>query len=363
MPIEMTTATTICSMCGMAYPKRNGYFYRNYSQLYKGSGYLGICKSCVDKIYSGYLSRAEHAKDALRQTCRKLDLYWSDHVYEMVDKKSTSASVIGRYMAKLNTSAYLGKGYDDTLIEEDTMWKFSVDNNGDRQDNSVDITTNCGSRDNADNGNTGMEDGILDESPLFSSTGDIEITDEIIDFWGGGYSKAMYQALEQRWRYWKSHWPADTDITIGTEAILKQICSLELDVVRERNAGRPVDKITNTLNTLYGSLNIKPNQKKDDADGVFERTPFGVWVQRFEDKAPIPEPDPEYKDVDGIIKYITIWFFGHLSKMLNIKGSRSKLYEEAIDKWKVEREEEFDDSSDEDILYDIFGDKDGGDAE
>ena len=183
----------------------------------------------------------------------------------------------------------------------------------------------------------------------------------MVAFWGSGYAPATYLELEKRFQYWKGRLPDGFEVDIGTEALLRQICSLELDINRDRAAGKPVDKTTNLLNTYIGSLNLKPSQRKDGADGNMETTPFGVWIRRWESQRPIPEPDPELKDVDGLIRYIHIWFFGHLCKMLGIQNSFCKLYEEEIAKRRVDKPE-YNDEDDDVFLTDLLGevpDKEG----
>ena len=46
--------------------------------------------------------------------------------------------------------------------------------------------------------------------------------------------------------------------------------------------------------------------------------PLGVMIQMFENERPIQKCRPEWEDVDNIVKYITIYFLGHLCKMLKI---------------------------------------------
>ena len=84
-------------------------------------------------------------------------------------------------------------------------------------------------------------------------------------------------------------------------------------------------------------------------------------IDKWENEEPIPEPKEEWKDVDGIVKYITVWFFGHLCKMLNIKNSYCRMYEEEIKKLTVERPNLYED--DESAFNDIFtnAEKDGDD--
>lgn len=326
MAIEMSSDTAICSRCGKKYSRRKGYFPVSYAILHKGIGYIPVCKDCIDTMYNTYLAQCNNAKDAVRQMCRKLDLYWSESVYEMVSRKSTTRSMMTQYIAKINTVSYAGKSYDDTLSESGTLWSFDEDANS-----STDY----------DDSNT--QAGEIIETP-----------DEIIAFWGSGYSDEMYRELEQRRQYWMSKFPDGIELDVGTEALIRQICSLELDINRDRIAGKSVDKSVNALNNLLGSANLKPTQQKADGDNAQENTPFGVWIRRWETQRPIPDPDPELEDVDGIIRYISIWFLGHLCKMLGIKNTYCRLYEEEIAKMRVDRPE-YEDEDDETLFNDIFG--------
>lgn len=327
MAIEVNASSAICSKCGKSYGRRKGYFPVNYGQLYKGIGYVSVCKECIDTMYNSYLSQCNNARDAVRQMCRKLDLYWSDKVYEIVERKNTTSTMMTSYIAKINTVTYSGKSYDDTLAEEGTLWNWG-------------------------------EHPVAEPEPVQESIqiGDKEeeIPEDVISFWGAGYTPEMYSALEQRRSYWMSRFPDGYELDIGTEAIIRQICSLELDINRDRAAGRAVDKSVNALNTLLGSASLKPTQKKtEDADSSIDKTPLGVWAQRLEYKRPIKEIDPELKDVDGIVRYISIWYLGHLCKMLGIKNTYCKLYEEEIAKMRVEHPE-YEDEDDETLFNDIF---------
>lgn len=340
MAIEVNSVRAVCSKCGTDYSRQKGYFPVSYAVLHKGVGHTHVCKDCIDTIYNGYLAQCNNAPDAVRQVCRKLDLYWSENVYRQVERKSTTRSMMTQYIAKINTVSYAGKSYDDTLSEEGTLWSF-----GKNTINSAsDVCENTDVSEDTTN--------ALDAS-------DVEIPEEVVALWGPGYKPDMYIALEQRRSYWMSRLPKDIEIDIGTEAIIKQICSLELDINRDRAAGRAVDKNINALNTLLGSGNFKPTQKKDDADASIDNTPFGVWIRRWENQRPVPEPDPELQDVDGIVRYISIWFLGHLCKMLGIKNTYCKLYEDELAKLRIERPE-YDDEDDETMFNDIFGASESG---
>lgn len=343
MAIEIDSARSVCGRCGIDYSRQKGYFPVSYAALHKGIKHTHICRDCVDALYEDYFAKCNDAKIAVRQMCRKLDLYWNETIFNQVAKKATVRSMMTEYIRKTATNRYAGKSYDDTLLEEGTLWNF--DNS---QGDTVDVT-------NATN--------IVDEAeevPAMSLE-DYGITEEVAAFWGPGYTPEMLVDLEQRRQYWMSRLPKEIDVDIGTEAIIRQLCSLELDINRDRAAGRSVDKNVNTLNTLLGSACLKPTQKKDDSDSSVDNTPFGVWIRRWENQRPIPEPDPELEDVDGIVRYISIWYFGHLCKMLGIKNTYCKLYEDELAKMRIERPE-YDDEDDETMFNDIFGSNDDTDV-
>lgn len=325
LAIEVGSDRAQCFKCGTAYSRYKGYFPVSYSILNKGVGYIPVCKTCIDNMYNSYLAQCNNARDAVRQVCRKLDLYWSNNVYEMVSRKSTTRTMMTQYIAKINTITYAGKSYDDTLSEEGALWNFS------NEDVRNTITNN------------------MNDASDESEAEEIEIPSEIVDYWGAGYSSEMYRQLEQRKNYWISGLPSDYELDRGTEAIIRQICSLELDINRDRAAGRSVDKSINALNTLLGSANLKPVQKRqDDLDSSLNSTPLGVWLYRYENMRPLPEIDDELKDVNGLRKYVFTWM-GHLCKMLGIKNAYSQMYEDEIARLRVEKPE-YDGDDDETFL-------------
>ena len=330
MALEVGSVKARCYKCGREYSRLKGYFPVNYSLLNKGVGHTPICKECIDSLYDSYLSQCHDAKAAVRQLCRKLDLYWSENVYNITERKSTTRSVMTNYITKINSVTFAGKCYDDTLSEEGTLWDFghSFDKSEDKSDSISEnsLTT---------------EDITLEDVP-----------EEVRIFWGSGYTPEMYRELEERRNYWMSRLPEGTTLDIGTETLIRQACNLEIDINRARAEGKSIDKLVNALNNVLGGANLKPTQKKEDLDASIANTPMGVWLYRYENLRPLPETDEELKDVNGIKKYIFTWM-GHLCKMLNIKNGYTRLYEAEINRLRVERPE-YSDEDDETLLIDAY---------
>lgn len=329
MALETNLDSATCYRCGKEYPRHKGYFYTSYGRYYKGKGYLPYCKDCVDSIYQKNLIQCNFSKDAVRQTCRMLNLYWNEELYDLIEKKSTAQNRMVQYLAKLNQNQYAGKSFDDTLEEAGTLWSFAKFNNLQEPPSSV-----------------AVEDPTPEEHLVKEET-----AQEVIDYWGIGYSDEMYRRLEQRRRRYIKMYPDDfseESVDIGNDVLLRQICMLEVDEDGD------IAKNANTINTLLGSLNKKPVQKKVDesVDNGLLNTPMGVWLYRYEYERPLPEVDESLKDQNHIKKYIFTWM-GHLAKMLGIKNGYTKLYEEEIERLRVEKPE-YEEEDDETLLIDSY---------
>lgn len=328
-----STQKFYCCRCGTAFSRQKGYFPVSHSPMYRGSGYLPMCSDCVEEMYERYRSVLKDDKEAMRRMCMKLDLYWNEDIYKMVERTAGVNSRVRNYIGKTNIVRYLDKTFDDS-VKEGTA--FEAMNSGEEQVEQQDETS------------------AIDESNTVEPE---PIDQQLIDFWGAGFAPDFYTELERRYQEWTGGVP----VTEPSErSLYKQICILEATISRDSAQGRAIDKNVNVLNTLLGSMNLKPAQKKENIDASVEGTPFGVWIRRWEDTKPIPEPDPELKDVDGIVRYISTWFLGHLCKMLNIKNTYCKLYEDEIARMRIERPQ-YEDEDDETVFNDVFAPNSGGD--
>jgi hypothetical protein len=311
--MTLNIAAHTCGKCGKSFPKKNGNFYKSHSLLHSGTGYIPVCVDCVNEIYAAFLNECQDPQEAMRRTCRKLDLYWRSSLFNPGAPGATPYLALAAYLNRANMPKHAGKSYDDTLREECAAAHETNDLDGAEAE---------------------------------------KIPKRFIEFWGKGFQRDFYEELEQRYK----GWTAGLDKPSPPErAIYKQICLLEAAINRDTLANKSIDKHVNALNTLLGSANLKPaQQKSEDAASAADRQPFGVMIKVRENSRPIPEPSPEFRDVDGIVRYITVWFLGHLCKMLGIRNSYCKLYEEEMARRRVEKPE-YESEDDEGLFNDIFG--------
>ena len=326
-PTTVSNQKYYCCRCGTAYSRQKGYFPVSHSPMYRGSGYLPICSDCIEEIYEQYRSMLSDDKEAMRRICMKLDLYWSEDIYAMVERTAGVNSRIRNYIGKTNIMKYIDKTFDDTLYEdaqkEEAEQKSDVFSFADKQSENDETTSG------------------IDETPQ-----------EVIDFWGAGYAPDFYLELERRYK----NWTEGISVVDPTErSLYKQICLLEAIISKDAAHGRAIDKNVNALNSLLGSMNLKPAQKKSEADAELENMPLGVGIQKWENSRPLPQTPDNMKDESGIIRNVTTWFLGHACKMVGLRNSYCQMYEDAINEYRV-KYPEYAEEDDDTFLTDIFGD-------
>lgn len=336
MPIEISSEKAICSRCGTAFGRRKGYFPVSYAAQHRGIGYIPVCKTCIESMYNTYLSQCEDSRRAVRQMCRKLDLFWDEAAFDSVEKRTTPRSLMIQYIAKLNTPTYAGKSYDDTLSREGTLWTFG---------GAVAASEVTGA----------VTTPAEEETPKITLE---DVPEKVRLFWGPGYSPETYLALEERMRFVVAQLPEGVDTNdMGVSTLIRQIAGLELDIARDREAGKPVDRSVTALDGLLRSANLRPvQQKAESGEAALANTPMGVWLYRYENKRPLPEVDDDLKDTNKLLKYVFVWL-GHVCKMLGKKNGFVKMYEDEVSRLRVERPD-LDDEDDEEAVMDILGDVD-----
>ena len=327
-----------CTRCGQIYTKQTGNFSASHSPLYRANnGYLPMCHACVDALYYDYKETLGDPYLAMERVCMKLDIYWNPEIFDMVDKHVVNtASRVRQYLRRGNLVKYCNKTYDDTLDERYAEEQKAAEKDAARADVEKFAVK-------AD-GDAGGEAAGEPAEPI--------VTKDDIAFWGYGYPPEFYQMLNSRYEYWTKDLPKPIDN--AEEAIYRQICILEATINMNTIAGKPIEMTVARFNDLLGTLNRKPSQQKTEADAEFGDLPLGVGIKIYENISPIPRPLPEFEDVDGIKRYISIWFLGHLCKMLGIKNTYCKLYEEELEKMRLDRPD-LEEEDDEGLFNEIFG--------
>lgn len=173
---------------------------------------------------------------------------------------------------------------------------------------------------------------------------------EIKRIFGSGFTEADYVFLQDQYDDWRARTQVDSK---AQETYVMQICLQLLDIDKDRKNGKDVTNKLKALDALMNSANLQPKQNVNNA--ATDSLSFGQMIEKWENEEPIPEPSEEFKDVDGIGKYIRVWFTGWLCKALGIKNSFAAECEEYVKQYEVTKPEYQEEGSSDEIYSQLFG--------
>ena len=304
----------LCPACGKHYRPSEFYTSSDYA-----IGVYPICKECLLKKATDYDSKEQAYKDNREKTIRVLnmmDLPFIESIYQQCLDNVKEGRIARGQTAYSQMMSFI----KSLPAYQNYRWKDSVFGNG-SPDYDVDINKKA--------------------------------RKEIKKLFGAGFTEADYLYLQDQYDDWRARTQVDSK---SQETYVMQICLQLLDIDKDRKSGKDVTSKLKTLDTLMNSAKLQPKQNVDNA--ATDSLSFGQLIEKFETERPIPEPDPEFKDVNGIGKLIRVYFAGHLSKALGLKNSYSEEYEEEMKKYTVEPPQAKDGDS-SDTYQQIFGADEG----
>lgn len=306
-----------CCTCGKKYTKQSGNFSYSQSPLYKGNNsFLPICNNCLENLVEQYTELLGSQNEAIKRVCLHWDIYFSESLLNSTKKIDANRSRIKCYVKNCNLQQHAGKTYDTYLKEI----------------NSERIDT------------------INDLEDIKQQDKDYRVTQKTIKFFGFGYTPEQYRFLQDQYDDWTHRHECRTK---SQEEVFKNLCIAQLNIQIAQQTGGKVKDAMDSFQNLLGTANLKPCQTNENA--LADQNTFGTLIKKWENEKPISEPDPEWKDVDGIARYIHIYFLGHLCKMMGIKNSYSRMYDEEMEKYRVEKPEY---EGDDEALFDaVFSSK------
>lgn len=153
-------------------------------------------------------------------------------------------------------------------------------------------------------------------------------------YWGSDYTEDEYIFLITRYESYCKTYDVDSPTF---QSIITQICQLELDIRKKRLKSSDTSKETKLILDLMKSAGIAPSQEKESKTNANET--FGNWVKIWENEKPVPEVLPEFKDVDGIEKYVRNTFLSPMLSSFEMDNPYEDEYQEHIDKYGITEEE------------------------
>lgn len=329
-----------CKSCSKWFTEaaRAKNFSKGYSPFWEGdNGYFPLCKDCVDKLFNHYKACLGSEEEALKRICLHFDVYWSPEIFNMLGNTSSSRPRFRAYMEKANLLKYYGKTYDDTLDEEAKLLlqdPIIVPENDQLPDDESQSETE-------DMNTVSQVEQVETDEDIKLRFG---ITSQDEEFWGYGRSAYDYVNLVNSYKKWTHD---NEDLTVEQQGLYKQLCIAELGISEQSLKGGKIDTLQNSMANIMSKLGISPNQTKEN--DIAEKNTFGVLMGNYEKRKHIDK----CLEKNQIVQYITVYFLGHLCKMLKIKNMYARMYEEEMDRYRVERPE-YANEDDEAIFESVF---------
>jgi hypothetical protein len=254
-----------CTCCGKKYIRQQGNFNASRSPLYNAnSGYVTVCRNCVDKLYSHY--EGFYGGDecqAMERICQIFDMYFDEKVMDMTgnakSKVSSYIKGLNTTLSKSKTQEFPNRTYTDTILRRKAK-------------------------------------GIQSADP--PDEGKIE---ERIKFWGFGWDEQEYGNLERMYADWVAECgePADK----SAKELYKALCYMQMKMqTATMNGEGGLSTLIKQFRDTLEDAGLMQEQKEDGSKG----SPLGVWIEQIENYTPADfYKDKElYKDHDGIGEYI-----------------------------------------------------------
>ena len=169
---------------------------------------------------------------------------------------------------------------------------------------------------------------------------------------GSSYSNEDLMFLENEYQDWVTRYECNTK---AQEAIFERLAFKKWEINKATREGKPTKDLDKTYTELLTTANVTPKQNVGNA--FAESLTFGQLIEKWENEKPIPEPDPEFADVNNIGKFIRVWFKGALMRALNLDGGYNEEYDEYVKQYSVQKPEDIasDDDNSDDAFDKIFG--------
>lgn len=292
---ELFNSEQKCPCCGDIKKINSKNFYKSYSVLYKNNkeNRMSLCKECLLDVADNFKTKFNSESRGLYELCKLLDVYYEKNLFDsacnQAEKQKSNPYQI--YFQKVLSMPQ----YKDRIFIDSEMF-----------------------------------DKKIDEEEIENQVGR-----DVVDFWGEGYSQRDYDFLEREYESLTTRYECDS---YAQEVIFQEIANQRLDIKKKRASGSGVDKEVKTLQDLLGTANIKPAQ--ENASMSSEQVTFGTLIKKFENEKPVPDPLPEWMTANWIKKYVCVWFFGNLCRMMGKPNPYIDEYEEEMNEYTIKVDED-----------------------
>ena len=296
--------------------------YAFYEDKRYPNGFYPECKESLKRQALDYDKKSDSFSDNKEKTIKvlqKLDLPFIETLYESAIVKTTES--LGGNAPRSRTSAY-----QSYLTSIKSLPQYA--------------------------GLT-FEDSQMNDHDIYVAEEVREARPEIKKIFGDGFTESDYIYLQDKYDEWYARTQIDS---LSQETYIVQLCFVQLNMWKAEKVGKDTKDLIKSFNDLMAGANLQPKQNVNNASG--DSLTYGQQIEKLETTRPVSEPSDEFKDVDGIMKYISTWFLGHIAKAFGLKNVYSQMYEIESKKYTVEPPKADEEGESKEIRQRLFG-KDG----
>jgi len=197
-----------CESCNKTL--KSDMFYPSRSRLFRSTGRIPYCESCLASIYDEYVTKytvMEHPnprRKAMERICMMTDKYYGDKLFDSAMKEREkdcykNKSLVYLYMKQTNLFQYSEKDFDTTVQER---YLFETENG---------LMPTTG-------------EVISDRSEE-----ELEIIEESKGIFGNGFSEEDYLYLYDQYMDWTTRHECNTK---AQEEVFKRLCFVQLELLK-----------------------------------------------------------------------------------------------------------------------------------
>jgi hypothetical protein len=246
--IKVTELT--CVACGKT--QRPIMHYQSYNPFH-ATGYLPYCKTCLKSMCLNDSGRVEPEK--MKEMLKLID---RPYLYEIVKSSfEDNQDTIGVYIKNIAMQQYRSLSWKDSIFEPDVP-------------------------------------NINNEKRLSNFDSNFKLTDEIIEFFGAGYSQEEYVAMYRKYNFLKNNYPEKTNMHIeALKSYVRYKVKEELAIADDDAS--TAEKWAKLANEAAKNAKINPSQLSaaDLQDGL---STFGQLVRAVEQSVDIIPILPKFKE-------------------------------------------------------------------
>ena len=289
--IKAVSGEGYCRICQKTLPASS--FYEATNPMIDKNGLMSVCRNHCNEIFDTYNSIHNNIDIALKLTCRDLDVRYSEealkqaqsHVENLMSKGKKANKLFGYYKSKLGSTGKKNENFESFRFKDSEF--ENIINNQVEED----------------------------------------IDDDLVLFWGRGFSLDDYIFLELELSNWKQTHKCDNQAEI---TLLKEICIKILTIRNKRAENENVSQDVKELQDLFKTASVDP-AKANQASAGKSHESFGLWTKDIEQFRPAEwfEQQEKYQDMDGFKPYLKNYISRPIENFLT--GSRNFFVDDNID--------------------------------